>query len=94
MVRRNTLVFIIILALFASAICALIYPLFGRQEMRLGLDLQGGIHMVYKADLSEVEPGEEASIMEGVMEVMSNRINPLGVTEPVIQKQGEDRILI
>jgi len=94
MVRRNTLVFIVILALFASAICALIYPLFGRQEMRLGLDLQGGIHMVYKADLSEVEPGEEASIMEGVMEVMSNRINPLGVTEPVIQKQGEDRILI
>jgi len=62
--------------------------------MRLGLDLQGGILMVYKADLSEVEPGEEASIMEGVMEVMSNRINPLGVTEPVIQKQGEDRILI
>jgi len=94
MVRRNTLVFIVILALFASAICALIYPLFGRQEMRLGLDLQGGIHMVYKADLSEVEPGEEASIMEGVMEVMSNRINPLGVTEPVIQKQGVRTILI
>ena len=62
--------------------------------MRLGLDLQGGLHIVYKADLSNVEPGEEASIMEGVIAVLSNRINPLGVTEPVIQKQGQDRILV
>ena len=62
--------------------------------MRLGLDLQGGLHIVYEADLSNVEPGEEASIMEGVIAVLSNRINPLGVTEPVIQKQGQDRILV
>jgi len=94
MPRRNTLVFIIVLMLFAFAISALIYPLFGRESIRLGLDLQGGIHMVYKADLSQVEPGEEASVIEGVMEVMSNRINPLGVTEPIIQKQGKDRIMI
>jgi len=80
--------------LFAFAISALIYPLFGREEIRLGLDLQGGIHMVYKADLSQVEPGEEASVIEGVMAVISNRINPLGVTEPIIQKQGKDRILV
>ena len=92
--RSNTLVLIIILMLFAFAISALIYPLFGRKEIRLGLDLQGGIHMVYKADLSQVEPGEEASVIEGVMAVMSNRINPLGVTEPIIQKQGKDRILV
>ena len=94
MTRRNTLVFIIILALFAFAICALIYPMFGREQIRLGLDLQGGIHMVYKADLSSVEPGNEASIMDGVIAVLNNRINPLGVTEPLIQKQGQDRILV
>ena len=94
MPRRNTLIFIIILMLFAFAISALVYPLFGREEIRLGLDLQGGIHMVYKADLSQVEPGEEASVIEGVMAVIGNRINPLGVTEPIIQKQGKDRILV
>ena len=94
MARKNTLVFIIVLALFAFAVCALIYPLFGREEMRLGLDLQGGIHMVYEADLSQVKPGEEASVIEGVMAVIGNRINPLGVTEPIIQKQGKDRILV
>ena len=94
MTRRNALTLLIILALFAFAVCALIFPTFGRQEMRLGLDLQGGIHMVYKVDLSQVEPGEEANVIEGVVAVISNRINPLGVTEPVIQKQGQDRILV
>jgi preprotein translocase subunit SecD len=94
MARRNTLIFIVILALFAFAVCALIYPLFGREEMRLGLDLQGGIHMVYKADLSEVEPGERGNAMGGAKEILNNRINPLGVTEPVIQIQGGDRILV
>jgi len=94
MPRKNTLVLIIILAIFAFAISALAYPLLGREGMRLGLDLQGGIHLVYKADLSNVEPGEEASIMDGVVAVLKNRINPLGVTEPVIQKQGQDRILV
>ena len=94
MPRRNTLVLIVILAIFAFAISALAYPLFGRQDMRLGLDLQGGVHMVYKADLSNVEPGDEADMMDGVIAVLNNRINPLGVTEPVIQKQGQDRILV
>jgi len=94
MYRRNLLVLIIVLLLFAFAICALVYPLFGREEIRLGLDLQGGIHLVYEADLSQVKPGEEASVIEGVIGVISNRINPLGVTEPVIQKQGQDRILV
>jgi len=88
------LALIIILAIFAFAVSALIFPMFGRQEMRLGLDLQGGIHMVYKVDLSRIKPGEEANVIEGVMAVLSNRINPLGVTEPVIQKQGQDRILV
>ncbi len=91
---RNTLTLIVILAIFAFAVCALIFPWFGREQMRLGLDLQGGIHMVYRADLSQVEPGEEADIIEGVVAVLNNRINPLGVTEPVIQRQGRDRILV
>jgi len=97
MPRRNTLVFILILIIFALAV-SVVLPIdegiLGEKGMRMGLDLQGGIHMVYQADLSRIEPGEEASVIEGVMLVISNRINPLGVTEPVIQKQGQDRILV
>ncbi len=94
MTRKNILTLIIILALFAFAISALTFPMLGREAMRLGLDLQGGIHMVYQADLSSVEPGTEAEAINGAIAVIEKRINVLGVTEPVIQKQGEDRILV
>jgi len=92
--RKNTLVLIIILAIFGFAVSALILPLFDRPEMRLGLDLQGGIHMVYQADFSAIEPGEEAEAINGAIAVIEKRINILGVTEPVIQKQGADRIMV
>ncbi len=66
----------------------------GKKGIRLGLDLQGGVHIVYQADLSSVAPGGEADAIKGVVAVLENRINPLGVTEPLIQKQGNDRILV
>jgi preprotein translocase subunit SecD len=94
MARRNTIVFFIILVLFAFAVCALVYPLLGREGMRLGLDLQGGIHMVYQADFSDVEPGSESEAIDGAIAVIERRINILGVTEPLIQKQGSDRIVV
>jgi len=82
------------MALFAFAIIALIYPLWGREAMRLGLDLQGGIHMVYQADFSDIEPGTEDEAIDGAVAVIERRINILGVAEPIIQKQGTDRILV
>ncbi len=94
MFRKNTIVLLIILALFGFAVSALVYPLFGREAMRLGLDLQGGIHMVYQADFSEVEPGAEAEAMAGAIAVIEKRINVYGVSEPMVQKQGDDRILV
>lgn len=92
--RRNTLVLVLILALFIFAVVALIYPLWGRAGMRLGLDLRGGLHMVYLADFSAIEPGKESEAIDGAIAVIERRINILGVTEPVIQRQGADRILV
>jgi preprotein translocase subunit SecD len=66
----------------------------GRAGLRLGIDLQGGVHLLYKADLSGVEPGTEEEIMNGIKAVISNRINPLGVTEPIIQIKGTDRLAV
>ncbi|HEY93238.1 MAG TPA: protein translocase subunit SecD [Dehalococcoidia bacterium] len=95
MTRRNTLVFIIILALFAFAICALVYPMFGREEMKLGLDLVGGVHLVYQADFPEDASGEEkARAMDRALVTIEKRIDKYGVTEPIIQQLGEDRILV
>ncbi len=94
MTTRNLVTLSIIMALFAFAIIALLYPLWGREAMRLGLDLRGGIHMVYQADFSDIEPGAEDEAIDGAVAVIERRINILGVTEPVIQKQGADRILV
>jgi len=94
MTKGNVTVLLILIAIFAFAVCALVYPLFDRTEMRMGLDLQGGIHIVYQADLSGIAAEDQDSAMEGAKEILSNRINPLGVTEPIIQRQGDDRLLV
>jgi len=95
MLRRNTLASIIILVIFVFAICALVYPLFGRKELRLGLDLVGGVHLVYEAQFPEGATAEEkARDMDRALATIENRINKYGVTEPIIQRLGADRILV
>ena len=56
---------------------------------KLGLDLQGGIHLVYEADLSQIEAFEHDSAMEGLRDVIERRINFFGVSEPVVQTEGK-----
>ncbi|MCL0094413.1 protein translocase subunit SecD [Dehalococcoidales bacterium] len=94
MAKKNIVALIIILVLFAFALSALIYPLLGREAMRLGLDLYGGTRLVYQADLAGVEPGKEIERIEGSMAVIERRIDALGVAEPIIQRLGKDRILV
>lgn len=54
-------------------------------KLHLGLDLQGGAHLVYEADLSKVEPQNHEEAMMGVRDVIEKRVNALGVAEPIIQ---------
>lgn len=60
-------------------------PHFFNRPFRLGLDLQGGTHLVYEADLSNIERGKYAESMEGVRDVIERRINLFGVAEPLVQ---------
>ena len=97
MSRKNLLVLLTIIVIFTIALLVVLpidKGVLGGREIVLGLKLQGGIHLVYQADLSGVPEGEEAAILDGVKEVIANRINPLGVTEPVIERQGQDRIVV
>ncbi len=97
MTRRNRIPFIIIIIIFVITILVVV-PLdkgvLGKKGMRLGLDLQGGTHLVYRADFSEQELGTEAEALAGAIAVIEKRVNVLGVTEPVIQQLGEDRIVV
>ncbi|PIR54897.1 protein translocase subunit SecF [Candidatus Peregrinibacteria bacterium CG10_big_fil_rev_8_21_14_0_10_36_19] len=53
-------------------------------KIQLGLDLQGGSQLDYKLDLRKVPQADQASIIEGVREVLEKRVNGLGVAEPNI----------
>jgi len=90
---KNVYLLILILVLFGFALWSVV-PLdrnvLGREGLRLGLDLAGGSYLVYQADVSDVEPGTEDEVMEGVKGVIERRINALGITEPIIQVQKQD----
>ena len=63
----------------------------------LGLDLQGGTHLVYQADTSKLSGTEKSDAVEGVRDVIERRINAYGVAEPVIQttRQGDNyRVIV
>jgi len=96
--RGNISLLILIVLLFGTALSAVV-PLdserLGRQGLTLGLDLKGGSHLVYEADLSQKDPSQsDNDAMRGVLDKIERRVNAYGVTEPIIQRQGHDRILV
>lgn len=61
--------------------------------MRLGLDLQGGVQVVLEGQETGGTP-VNAETIEQTMRVIERRIDALGVTEPVVQRQGNQRIIV
>ncbi len=103
MSKRKTYIIvfaILVLAFFASN---LVYPYFLKLPIisdipfKLGLDLQGGIHLIYEADLSSIESDDYSSSMQGLRDVIERRVNFFGVQEPIVQTQetgGRHRLII
>ncbi len=56
-----------------------------RFAFKLGLDLNGGTELVYKADLSQVKGGDVNASMGSLRDVIERRVNIFGVSEPVVQ---------
>jgi len=64
---------------------------------RFGLDLQGGTHLVLKADMKEIKEEDRERALESAKNIISRRVDLFGVTEPVIQtsKSGDEyRIIV
>ncbi len=56
---------------------------------KLGLDLSGGTHLVYKADVSNIKPADVPEAMSALRDTLEKRINLFGVAEPIVQvEQG------
>ena len=94
--KGNALRLIIIGLLVVAALVVLLpnkTPGIDREGFRQGLDIKGGTHLVYEA-----RPGEEATVtddqMEGAIRIIRRRVDAFGVSEPVVQRVGDDRIMV
>ncbi len=63
-------------------------------KVRLGLDLQGGSHLVYQADFSKVGQADKADALNSIRDTIERRVNSFGVSEPIVQVSGTDRIIV
>src|SRR5919204_5507688 len=62
--------------------------------LKKGLDLQGGMHLALEVDDSKQAVADKSQAIERALKVVRNRIEGFGVSEPVIQKAGSDRIIV
>jgi len=96
--KRDSYLLIFILILVGLALWTILptnSTRLGRNGFQLGLDLKGGTHLVYQADLSKKDPSQtDAQVMAAVKAKIERRANAYGVTEPLIQTQGSDRIVV
>src|SRR3989344_2775296 len=93
-----------ILIIFASVVAG--YYLWnseqsGDNKFKLGLDLSGGTHLVYRADTSKVAAGEIGDSMEALRDAIERRVNLFGVSEPLVQIEtsglggnGDNRLIV
>src|SRR3954453_23532997 len=78
---------------FTDAACAPPTDTAGCIDTRLGLDLQGGLRGEYRALPAAGHP-VTAEDMTNIRTIIENRINQYGVSEPVVQTQGSDRVVV
>jgi SecD/SecF fusion protein len=64
------------------------------KSLNLGLDLQGGIHLVMQVKTEGMDKAAATDAVDRAMTVIANRVDQFGLTEPIVQKQGENRIII
>ena len=106
MSRRNVITLAIIVLLTALCLSAVLVksyhiPGIGNRGhantalgLSLGLDLSGGTHLVYEADLSQIGNESAAEAIKGAIDIITRRVDAYGVSEASVQKQGADRISI
>ncbi len=62
--------------------------------VHLGLDLKGGAHLVYKADFKDIAESDKKDAITSVRDTIERRVNSFGVSEPLVQVQGSDQIVV
>ncbi len=87
--RRNLFVLLLVAGmLFASAAVVV------TKSTKLGLDLKGGVELVYQAKPTKAVPTVTGEAVDRSIEIMRDRVDQLGVAEPEIQRSGTDQIIV
>src|SRR5918997_2046222 len=84
--RRHLLVLLIVLGLIAGSAAVLF-----TQSTKLGLDLQGGVRLVYQGKATK-ETRVNAESLQRALDIMRDRVDAFGVAEPELARTGEDQI--
>lgn len=71
-----------------------VYDTVRRVPLKRGLDLQGGMYLALEVDESKGLVPDKAKAIDNALKVVRNRIDQFGVSEPVVQKAGSDRIIV
>lgn len=90
MFRRERWRLLLVIVVVVAALVS-VFPIEGK--IRLGLDLKGGAHIVLQAKGTADNPLTDDSV-ERLLAVLRNRVDQYGVTEPVIQRSGTDRVIV
>jgi preprotein translocase subunit SecD len=71
-----------------------VYDTVKRVPLKRGLDLQGGMHLALEVDESKGAVPDKSEAIDRALKVVRTRIDQFGVSEPVVQKAGNDRIIV
>ncbi len=89
--KKNVIVTAISMFLLAVVVCLLFIPLF--KNLKFGLDLQGGFEILYKVESIDGSK-MNSSKLTATYKTLSKRIDSLGVSEPEIILEGNDKIRV
>lgn len=87
--RRNLFILLLVAGLLAGSIFVI-----ATKETKLGLDLRGGVELVYQAEPTPQAPVVTQDSLDRAIDVMRDRVDSLGVSEPEIQRSGENQISV
>jgi SecD/SecF fusion protein len=87
--QRNGFILLLVVGLIAASVVAIVTT-----KTRLGLDLKGGVELVYQGLPTKQQPTVTQDALQRAVDIMRQRVDQLGVSEPEIQRSGTDQITV
>src|SRR5918998_964437 len=85
--RRSLFILLLVFGLIAASIAVV-----ATKETKLGLDLQGGVQLIYEGQPTPQQPTVTQEALDRSLQIMRDRVDAFGVAEPELQLLGEEQI--